>query len=308
MSRRPSTVAAPRARALRRPHGLGARGVEARSLEAQGLGARVRGLGRRARRLRPPALGLRRLLPLLLAAFTAPACDGGGGRGAAARPTATAAAPRQVIILVDRSASRQPHMLAEGKRFIADIVNTLTYGDEIVLIEMHQGSATEDVRRWSASIPALEDPAFESIRDEQRRSGVRQGAMAVVEEFFEGDARAANTDILSTLQVAAEYVRDAGGRRTILLILSDMLQSANGIEMERQRRMPEPGWLEAQRVAGLLPALDGVCVAVIGADATTPDGAAVKRFWQDYFTAVGARLSDGNYRIVPPGAGAIGCS
>lgn len=253
----------------------------------------------------------RALFPLLLAA--ASACGSGsdgasegrrvGARGASAAP----ATPRQWIVLVDLSGSRASHMLVEGKSFLKALVERIGYGDEIVLIEVHQGSATENVQRWSGSVPPLEDPTFETVRDRQRLEGVRQGALAVVDEFFEREARAANTDILSTLHVVAEYVRDANGRRPVLIVLSDMLQSANGIEMERLRRMPEAGWIEAQREAGLIPELPGVCVGVIGADATTSNGAAVRKFWMDYFAAAGAELNERNYRIVAPAAGALGC-
>lgn len=249
--------------------------------------------------------------PFLLTVL--PACGTGDGAGqtrnadAATGATPVSSEPRQWIILVDRSASRAPHMLGEGKGFIERLIDTIGYGDEIVLIEVHQGSATEAVQRWSGVVPPLEDPRFESATDRRRLESIRQGARAVVDEFFEGKPSLANTDLFSTLHVVAEYVRDANGRKPFLLILSDMLQSANGIEMHRLRRMPDKAWIDAQREAGLLPDLSGVCVGVIGADPTTREGATVQRFWIDFFAAAGARLDERNYRIVPPGAGEIRC-
>lgn len=257
-----------------------------------------------------PALA-RALLPLFLAAL--PACGSGSdgaasGRRAGVSGVADAATtPRQWIVLVDLSGSRASHMLVEGKNFLKGLVERIGYGDEIVLIEVHQGSATENVQRWSGTVPPLQDPTFESVKDKQMLEGVRQGALAVVDEFFEREARKANTDILSTLHIVAEYVRDANGRRPVLIVLSDMLQSANGIEMERLLRMPGSGWIEAQRNAGLIPDLPGVCVGVIGADATTADGAAVRQFWIEYFAAAGAELKERDYRIVAPGEGVVGC-
>src|SRR5690606_34989494 len=103
----------------------------------------------------------------------------------------------------------------------------------------------------------------------------------VARAIFENEAagRLQTTDLFATLHIAAEYVRDEPDRETTLLLLSDMLQSAHGVEMGREGGVPPPTWLVAQSRAGLLPALAGVCVVVVGADATTPGGVAVRDFW-----------------------------
>ena len=116
------------------------------------------------------------------------------------------------------------------------------------------------------------------------------------------------TDIVSTLHTASEYAQDANGRKTTVVLLSDMLQSANGIEMERLRRMPPAGWIAQQRVAGALPDLGGVCVAAVGADGTTKEGAAVKQFWTKYLKAAGADFRESNYRLLTTQASGIGCA
>jgi hypothetical protein len=46
-----------------------------------------------------------------------------------------------------------------------------------------------------------------------------------------------------------------------------------------------------------------VCVAVIGADASTPHGVRLRRFWTEYFEAAGVAISAAGYRYdVTPGA------
>lgn len=243
---------------------------------------------------------------------------GADNAGRADRPGAQQAAaasrtPRQTIVIVDLSGSRAAHMLTEGRRYLDEVINGLDFGDRLVLVEMHQRSPVDDVRRWSDSVPMPPDPSFITTRDRRRAEGVREGARAVVEKFFvPPTGPAPHTDIFSTLQVAGEYVQSAGERATTIVLLSDMFQSANGIEMEGRPdgvppTMPGRGWVEQRKAAGRLPHLDGVCIGVIGADASTENGKAVQQFWQQYFEAVGAKLEERNYRVLGTGVGGVKC-
>lgn len=63
----------------------------------------------------------------------------------------------------------------------------------------------------------------------------------------------------------------------------------------------------SSQASGVLPRLEGACVAVIGADATTPNGIAVREFWQQYFEAAGASLDEDNYRLIATDRGALRC-
>jgi hypothetical protein len=233
---------------------------------------------------------------------------GGGDPGRSAATAATARIPRQTIVVVDLSGSRAAHMLGEGRRYLDDIISGLDFGDRLVLIEMHQRSPVDDVRRWADSVPMPPDPMYITTRDRRMAEGVREGARAVVEKFFlPPTGPAPHTDIFSTLQVAGEYVRSAGRRATTIVLLSDMLQSANGIEMERGRAMPGPGWVDERKATGRLPRLEGVCVGVIGADASSENGKMVQQFWQRYFEAVGAQLEERNWRVLGTGVGGVEC-
>ncbi|HEX7050814.1 MAG TPA: vWA domain-containing protein [Longimicrobiales bacterium] len=246
------------------------------------------------------------------------ACGSGPGEDPAATPAAgaadtgaaptAAATPRQVIVLLDLSASQTPAMLAESRRFLDGLVERLGFGDRIVLLEVHRAGVREAARRWADTFPRLPDPGHISMRDRTRLEGARDAARSVARAFFDSASagKALHTDLFATLHIAAEYARDGGGRRTVLVLLSDMLQSDGNIEMERLRRMPPADWITRQRAAGVLPNLRGACVVVVGADATTRAGTAVRDFWVEYFEAAGARLRRENYRLLAPGA-AVGC-
>jgi hypothetical protein len=236
------------------------------------------------------------------------AIAGCGAENPGQHSVATERTPRQVIVLVDLSGSRAAHMLIEGRRFMDEVITDLDFGDRLVLLEMHQRSPVDDVRRWTDSIPLPPDPSYVTTRDRRMADGVREGARAVVEKFFTPPTGPApHTDIFSTLQVAGEYVRSAGDRATTVVLLSDMLQSANGIEMEGARAMPGRGWVDERKTTARLPRLEGACIGVIGADASTENGKAVQEFWQYYFEAVGARLDERNWRVLGTGVGGVGC-
>jgi hypothetical protein len=244
----------------------------------------------------------------LAAAFAAALAGCGADNTGGQNAVATARTPRQTIVIVDLSGSRAAHMLTEGRRYLEEVVAALDFGDRLVLIEMYQHSPVDDVRRWADSIPLPPDPAFITTRDRRMAEGVREGARAVVEKFFTPPSGPAqHTDIFSTLQVAGEYVQSAGERATTIVLLSDMLQSANEIEMERGLRMPPPGWLDEHKATGRLPHLERSCIGVIGADASTENGKAVQQFWQQYFEAVGARLEVRNWRVLGTGVGGVNC-
>lgn len=290
----------------------------------RGGGQRVRGwLRRRAdpgQALSCPTSDAGRALGLMLCrairatrhasvvAACALALSGCGADNPGRNAVATDRTPRQVIVIVDLSGSRAAHMLTEGRSILDDVIGNLDFGDRLVLLEMHQHSPVDDVRRWSDSIPHPPDPAYITTRDRRLAEGVREGARAVVEKFFAPPTGPApHTDIFSTLQVAGEFVRSAGNRATTIVLLSDMFQSANGIEMEGGRRMPGRAWVDERKAAARLPHLEGSCVGVIGADASTENGKAVQEFWRYYFEAVGARLEERNWRVLGAGVGGVGC-
>jgi hypothetical protein len=131
----------------------------------------------------------------------------------------------------------------------------------------------------------------------------------MVHTFFvaKGGGRIQHTDIFTSLQIAKEYANDSSGRMTELIFLSDMLQSANGVEMQHLLCMPPSNWLAKQKQMGLIPSFPGACVIVIGADPASKDGVHVRNFWQAYFNAVNAKFSPDRYRVTAASAGSAVC-
>ncbi len=223
---------------------------------------------------------------------------------AGALPASGPAASKQYIVVIDLSASRNGAMLDEEQQFLGQLAGKLGFGDRMVLLQMQQSGLADHPLRWSVTMPLPKDTSFVTSRDRGQLSAAQTGIKLALPSFFhvQGDARAMHTDIFTTLHLAAESAQDGGSRRTMLILLSDMLQSGQGFEMERLRRMPPPQWVDAQARYGLLPHLKHACVLAIGADATTASGAKVRSFWQGYFTAADARLTAEDYRATPPSA------
>ena len=237
---------------------------------------------------------------------------GGDAPARAEEPAAErvdAASSRLVVAVVDFSGSLTSHASADARGYLQKVVEGLDFGDRFVLLEMYRTGARDSVGRFVQDMPDAMRPDAITSYDRKQLDAAKRGVLNALPVFFDpsfvGTVR--TTDILTTLHIAAEYLRDAGQREKELLLLSDMLQSTPAYEFERALRMPPEGWADTQASAGLLPSLEDACVVVIGADPTTPTGQRVRAFWKDYFDAVGADLAQSNYRIRPP-VELAGCS
>lgn len=226
--------------------------------------------------------------------------------GCTSQPVAAStpqAGGREYVLIVDLSASQSSAMEQEEKNFLHSLAQQLKYGDQVVMLQTQQDGLKDRPKRWILSMPATQDPLLETKRDSSHLKSAQEGLENAVDYSFRmpSDATIQHTDILTTLHLAAESLQDGPpGRPATVILFSDMLQSANGIEMERLKKMPASGWIAQQKTAGLIPSLGGACVIVIGADSTNAAGVKVKRFWEDYFAATGASLNESNYRATPP--------
>jgi len=243
----------------------------------------------------------RRYLPLL-ALLPLASCEHAGASNSAAAPA------RQYIVGIDISASRTTYQLAEERQMIDELIGRMAPGDRIVLIETYQ-AGLDSAGQWQDSIPAQRVPGTLTGKDRRNVEHFRLVASQIASTFFDltGTRKIMSTDLFRTLHQAADYARAANGRRTTVLLLSDMLQSTSEVNMEQPGGIPAAAWTDGRKAEGRLPDLRNVCVFVVGADPTTRTGARVRAFWEHYFQATGATFKPENYRNMVADAAEIGC-
>lgn len=212
---------------------------------------------------------------------------------------------RQVIVGVDISGSRTAEELEAAQELAERVVKSLSFRDRLVMLRMHDVGVRRDRQFWSDTMPSAVRPEQPTAGDRQRLQQAQSGALAVIPMFFDSSqaGRIKNTDVVASLKTIAESAQDGARRRPVVILLSDMIQSTPGLRFESVAGIPGAEWIARQKHEGLVPQLDGVCVAVIGADASTPHGVRLRRFWTDYFEAAGVAISPAAYRYdVTPGA------
>jgi hypothetical protein len=196
---------------------------------------------------------------------------------------------------VDRSTSRSPSEIEQDRQLVQSIIDTLDFGDRILIQEVHHAGRADNAPRWWTDMPSSSKPGGGTPVDSQSLRRARQAAALAAKEILE-NGRPNRTDLLSNLFDVAELVRPGQFQRWRVILLSDMLQSTTEIDMEGRGGIPTREWIAERRDRGLLPRLNGACVVVVGADRSRPPGDAVFNFWQEYFRASGTDLLPANYR------------
>jgi hypothetical protein len=201
-------------------------------------------------------------------------------------------------------------MRDESEGFAKQVVDRLGFGDQIVLIQMQQTGLSDHPLRWARTMPQPRDASYVTDEDRKQLDGAKRGVITAIPSFFSltGNGKAEHTDIFATMRIASEFEQNAPNLPHELILLSDMLQSAQGFEMERLAKMPPANWVTQQKATGLLPTLYGACVVVVGVDPTNAQGIAVRNFWQSYFAASGASLDLRDYRATPPSREMMTCN
>lgn len=229
----------------------------------------------------------RGLLPMLALSLAA-AC---GGDAVAITTTSRGT---QYIVGVDISSSRRPMELRESQALLEGLVDRMTYGDKLVLVEMYGAAEPQQVvdstRRMKGATP--------SPREKRELEDFRARAKAIIPMFFDSTRKAEVlvTDVFGTLFRAADYSRAPNHDKTVLVLLSDMIQATGEANMENPGGIPTTAWIDERASEQRLPDMKGICVVVSGAETKSARGAQIRKFWQDYFARVGARMSPGSYR------------
>lgn len=161
----------------------------------------------------------------------------------------------------------------------------------MTLLQVQQTGLMDHPKHWTDSMALPVDSSCVTSRNNKQlvaeQDSVRDAIRVL--SLLPPQDKVLHTDLITTLNLSGEYAHDFATQRKTLIPLSDMLQSSSGIEIQHLKRMPQSSWIDAQKKMGLIPKLSGACV-VVGADATTREGARVRGFWQAYFTSAGANL------------------
>jgi hypothetical protein len=228
--------------------------------------------------------------------------------GGQSNQAASLAGARQYVVGIDISGSRSASQLQEEQAVVEGLMSRMSFGDRIVLVETYR-TGIDSAGQWQDSIPSRRFTGELRARERASLEEFRATGPRVAATFFDAEKskRIMSTDLFHTLWRAADYAKSANGRRTTVVLLSDMLQSTDEVNMEQPGGMPSDGWIERRKAEGRLPDLADVCVFVVGADPSTSRGAKVRAFWQKYFEAAGASFPAGNYRNMVADVGEVHC-
>lgn len=212
----------------------------------------------------------------------------------------------QYIVGIDISGSRAPMDLREAKVLLETLVrDRMSYGDKIVFIEMYGASEPQQFRDSIKMLHA----AMPTPREKRELEDFRARSLSILPMFFDSTRKhqVLATDVFGTLFRAADYSRAPGHDKTVLLLLSDMIQATGELNMEQPDGIPGPEWIESRAAEERLPDLTGTCVIVSGAETKSARGARLRKFWTQYFERVGAKLRPDHYRGMIADASQLSC-
>ena len=243
-----------------------------------------------------------------LAALALLVAAAGCGRASAAAPSAAAPATKQVVAIVDVSRSIDATRRQDADTLLRSVVWTLAPGDRLVVIETYRAN-DPTAEEWSVDIPSAQDPSKPTPGEKRRADRTRDEALAVIPTFFDSSSakRAKTTDIMSALFRAADQAKARPRAKTLVLVLSDMLNSTPELNMERSGGIPDDVWIQSLKGAGRLPDLSGLCVFAVGGDVASDRGARVRSFWLDYLRSSGAVFGPEQYRRMVSSASELRC-
>jgi hypothetical protein len=223
----------------------------------------------------------------------------------AAASASTTTGARQLILAADISPSQPQAVLLGHAELASALVTRLSFGDRLVVLQVRDKGVSAADKGRSLTAPTARNTRKVLSSDRRQLTAFHKTAVQMTKEVIDPEKSKAlqNTDLMSTLQIAGQYVQD-GGRRPVIVIMSDMLQTVGKYNFEKETP-PGHDWIIAQKNAGLIPDLRGACVVVVGADVTTPRALQIRDFWQAYFRAANARVEQ--YRLLATDASALGC-
>ncbi|HEU4882922.1 MAG TPA: hypothetical protein VFT45_11765 [Longimicrobium sp.] len=228
-----------------------------------------------------------------------------GDSDSSAKHTAVADSGTQFVVAVDLSTSLTATERASHEALLHALVAELNYGDRLVLLKTHAAGIrdTSTARMVTMPTPRGTHPLQ---REKDELELARQTADLYVTSLFKTPP-INGSDLFATMHSAGERAREATGGRKVLVVLSDMLQCTTAVCMEQAGGLPDSAWIAGQKQQGLVPQLDGVCVSIVGVDATTAQGVSVREFWRHYFQTAGAEFNPQRYVHSASSPGVLRC-
>ena len=129
-------------------------------------------------------------LILLSGAFGCVSADADTSRDAASAPAASL-----IAIIVDRSTSRSPSEIEQDRQLVQSIIDTLDFGDRILIQEVHHAGRADNAPRWWTDMPSSSKPGGGTPVDSQSLRRARQAAALAAKEILE-NGRPNRTDLL----------------------------------------------------------------------------------------------------------------
>jgi len=231
---------------------------------------------------------------------------------------------KTVVLLCDLSESTK-HVRNFYLDSFKTVLSSISHGDVLVMAKITEASITEPSIPIKKEFPPfvakdkmgnptdnpvivrrLKEEADKNL--EETKSELLKIATTLVRgseppigdrpEVKEPSKRILRTDIFSSLHVAAGLFKEYKRDKSILVVLSDMIEESSDYDFKKEhlteRRIE--AIIRKEKAADRLPDLRGVKVYVVCAGVTTKDMFfALQRFWLRYFKECGADLKKERY-------------
>ncbi|NOZ70000.1 MAG: hypothetical protein GXP46_12340 [Deferribacteres bacterium] len=216
---------------------------------------------------------------------------------------------KTVVVLFDLTGSTKKYRSIAFDSF-KRVLSSIGHGDVIVAAKITESSITEPEIPLQETFPEFipldrmgrptDNEFLKRAAKEKADNELVDRKKKILEEirgvFFAGDAK--KTDIISSLHVAARIFKAYRRDKSILVILSDMIEDSSVYNFEKEnlteKRIEEI--IRKERHRKRIPDLRGVTVYIVPAgDLNTKRYFSVQDFWLSYFKECGASLSKENY-------------
>lgn len=231
-----------------------------------------------------------RVLAAAVAALFLGACGGDGD------PSGTA-----TVVLFDLSGSTAADEVRDAYcQNFGQVLEQVEFGDALAAGWIVESSVSQPVLPVDTVIPSF-DPGTTNPLIEEAERVEADSLLALARDSLQArvcrrlqrpGARTEQTDIFTSLDLAADILEARSGEREVLVIMSDMIEDSDRYQFDEMT-------LDSTRRAAILrrelrrmPDLEGVKVCVVGASNSDVERYyRVERFWTAYFDSAGANLA-----------------